>query len=593
MSEITSITINKIRGIENNQMDVQIFSNKPNIIVAPNGFGKSSITAAFSSLKIKRLEVDKENWFNEQEHDDSYLKITYQENKENIEMIADKSKNEILNNFKVFVINNQIKSKAKIVKIKNINQSVSEMIIKDIVLKNKIPKNVKIKYEFSKIKEIFKNNKKVAINLYETLEDVIFTIYERKDLFNKFNEIKKYQKGMDKILRVIISLSGTKNDILIKIEKDEDINKIVKDLKFNNIFTLNIFKDYIISEKLILLIELIYVYKENKINLNGIIKRIEYEKYKNRIITLFEMYNTRSKIIKIVEEKDQLIAKFPKAKSLSNGEIDIFSLILLLEQAKIKLTGKKNILIIDEIFDYLDDINMITAQSYIIRTIEEFKENKKEIYPIIMTHLDPLYFKNYTFSKMKISYLLSDKSQFNSDVKNLIINRDKYDNKSDNSISKYYLHYNPKNIDILTKTDEVKFVKNYNMSNEFKKELYQEVSKYVKNQLCDYLMVLIGFRIIIEEYMYKNLSDNKIKEKFLEEHKTKNKINIAEENGVFIPDSFRILSVLYNDIAHVNNKNDPEFKKINYIAIKLKNIIIHNIISKSINFIKEQCDGII
>ena len=50
---ITNITIDNIKGFgtENNSIDVIIKPKKVNILVAPNGFGKSSITTAFNLLK--------------------------------------------------------------------------------------------------------------------------------------------------------------------------------------------------------------------------------------------------------------------------------------------------------------------------------------------------------------------------------------------------------------------------------------------------------------------------------------------------------------------------------------------------------------
>ena len=59
---ITNIKIENIKGFgtTNNSFDLEIKPRKVNILVAPNGFGKSSITAAFNSLakgksRLKRL----------------------------------------------------------------------------------------------------------------------------------------------------------------------------------------------------------------------------------------------------------------------------------------------------------------------------------------------------------------------------------------------------------------------------------------------------------------------------------------------------------------------------------------------------------
>ena len=54
---IKSITIDNVRGFEHWTLEQAILPNRPNILVAPNGFGKSSIATAFASLSGNRIEV--------------------------------------------------------------------------------------------------------------------------------------------------------------------------------------------------------------------------------------------------------------------------------------------------------------------------------------------------------------------------------------------------------------------------------------------------------------------------------------------------------------------------------------------------------
>ena len=63
MGVISNITVKNIKGFSDrdNSIDVSIKSGKINILVAPNGYGKSSITAAFKSLTSSKIKVEKEN----------------------------------------------------------------------------------------------------------------------------------------------------------------------------------------------------------------------------------------------------------------------------------------------------------------------------------------------------------------------------------------------------------------------------------------------------------------------------------------------------------------------------------------------------
>lgn len=62
---ISNITIKNIKGFndKNGSIDVSIKGNKINILVAPNGFGKSSIALAFSSLTRDRLNITRDNLY--------------------------------------------------------------------------------------------------------------------------------------------------------------------------------------------------------------------------------------------------------------------------------------------------------------------------------------------------------------------------------------------------------------------------------------------------------------------------------------------------------------------------------------------------
>ncbi|MFM5838983.1 hypothetical protein ACET68_10780 [Aeromonas rivipollensis] len=108
------IAITNVKGIENSVYDVQLIPNKPTLVVAPNGFGKSSITAAFGSLRSKRMELDKDECHKGDENLNPSLKISYtMKDGSKIEKEANQTKNELAAVFGVHVINSQLVSKAK------------------------------------------------------------------------------------------------------------------------------------------------------------------------------------------------------------------------------------------------------------------------------------------------------------------------------------------------------------------------------------------------------------------------------------------------------------------------------------------------
>ena len=101
---------------------------------------------------------------------------------------------------------------------------------------------------------------------------------------------------------------------------------------------------------------------------------------------LLTSFNTTRHLIGTKESgkasKKSLVVEFPKADEVSNGQRDILTFIAHIQRARRKFKKENCILIVDEIFDYLDDANLVAFQYYITQIIEEFKAQGRNIYPI-------------------------------------------------------------------------------------------------------------------------------------------------------------------------------------------------------------------
>ena len=62
---IKSIEIENIKGIQQKRFNLNIIPNKPSLLVAPNGFGKSSIASAFNSMNSRRIILSDDNLYAE------------------------------------------------------------------------------------------------------------------------------------------------------------------------------------------------------------------------------------------------------------------------------------------------------------------------------------------------------------------------------------------------------------------------------------------------------------------------------------------------------------------------------------------------
>lgn len=56
--QIKSIPIKNVQGIQDKTIPLEMFPNKPSILVVPNGSGKSSFAFAFQWLNRLRLKLE-------------------------------------------------------------------------------------------------------------------------------------------------------------------------------------------------------------------------------------------------------------------------------------------------------------------------------------------------------------------------------------------------------------------------------------------------------------------------------------------------------------------------------------------------------
>jgi len=167
---ITKIEIQNVKGIgtttENCNYNFEISPNKPNILVAPNGFGKSSFSVAFKSLQSGKIVLDKEHFYKNNEQNLPSINITFEENGTTKTISANHASNNIKSEFDYFVINNQIFAKAKKNNLGGFVIASASLEMPPIVLINNIPDLVHFDYTVTHLREIFGQNGKILKNIY-------------------------------------------------------------------------------------------------------------------------------------------------------------------------------------------------------------------------------------------------------------------------------------------------------------------------------------------------------------------------------------------------------------------------------------------
>ncbi len=576
MGLISNITVKNIKGFSDrdNSIDVDIKSGKINILVAPNGYGKSSITAAFKSLTKTKIKVEKEDIYKENEQLETSLSITEDGNT----YTADQNKNELANHFKVAVVNSRLVAKAIGRNMGTFHPVQGYLGINDFEIIHKIPTNYTIPYTIQSIRSAFGRNGKVLPNISSLLTNNAF-LSLLDDIYSDLDKqsAKMRQDSINEIIQIINGLNGTVENVknsfnetsLDKIKRDPSYKEVVELIRkyIGNTTELELFLYFYQIQK---------IYLNDKQTVKAKVQRAKYELFKQVFDDNLAIIGKTWKDIHTMEHKGSLIIKMPNATNISYGQRDVLTLSIELLKIKSEIKdGCKLILIIDEVFDYLDPVNMTIVQYYFSQLVEEYRQ-KCILYPIIMTHLSPAFFNNYTFSpkRMNIIYLQKDYIQPNANVKKLLSKR--VEKTIADDVSKFLLHYNEGEINQRENFKKLRLAETWGEGTTFLEHLINEMNKYLRKE-ADYdpYSVCIALRIKIEKRVYEKLPTEDKKKEFILTHKTKAKLEFAENILRELPDIYFILGVIYNDAGHLKDENSEK-----PVVYRLNNLIIQNMISE-------------
>lgn len=572
------IEIENIKGIGHKRFDLDIVANKPSLLVAPNGFGKSSIATAFNSMNNRRIVLKEDDYHEEDETKLPRIYIEYQKPDSSIAILeATDNSNTIQSELDYFVINNPTKPRGI---GSQFGRASATLEIKDIVLVDRIPTNIPFPYSYRGIQEEFGQNARALPNASAALRNLI--LIEKLSL--EFQALQRangdrIQRRINAIIEDINNQGGTAEVLKVWITA----NKLEELKQIDYLNTLgNLIHEFDLgynseTESYLVAIQLIWIFNGNVNGFKDACKYSNYQLDKQRFETTLLNFNCTWQNIRATQTGGQLIVKFPKAIHISNGERDILTFVSMLFRAKRHLKKDANILIIDEVFDYLDDANLIAAQYYITTFIKEFVDEGKRLYPIILTHLNPNYFKNFTFSKQKVYYLDKTNIQVNQHITKLLRNRENTTIKDD--VVKYLLHYEPRHINKRAEFRALRLRELWGESDNFHQFLFAEVDNYLNGrQFCPFA-VCGAVRVKVEEIAYLKLQNPAAQTAFLTTKKTRNKLEKAEEMGIISPESHYLLGIIYNEGMHWKDGQD----NVSPIASKLENKTINKLINDVFN----------
>lgn len=568
--------------------------NKLNYIVAPNGAGKTSFVTAFECLETGRIKVPKELKHKKQERPASSLTI----NVDGTEWAATGRTNKITPEWNPFVINSRISSEVVAVGGERgalLNETLTK--VRRIKIIDNIPAQVHITYDFNAIKNGFGAKKNALRDITALFEDKEFLFCVSKSLpaLYQFNYYKKAKSRITALVNAINSKAGNVAGLRGRMT-DADF-KTIEQYKnyqtfkaaFVSILDANTHKlDYFL-----LFYQLFEVYKVHADEMKNAAAWAEYEKQKKDIEKELACVKCPWKGATIIEENNALYIDFPLADEYSNGQRDIMTLFAQLMLFRSKLQAhKKYLLLIDEVFDYLDDANLLAAQYFVSQLLDN--ETAAEVYIVLFTHLDPAYYRTYVLSRLlKIDYLVKVQAIPNTLTKRFIgyrgwlkeqgKNGDAAKQQLYHDLSNHLFHYNPTDYNCSAQIAENQHPHNAAKTTWGKKSVFytyliEEVNKYLSGQDYDPYAVAFAIRIRIEKIAYDRIANPVIKSEFLSENDSNAKIKVCTDNNIKVPTFYMMVLAIGNESAHLRMINGNYEEK--EMVFKLRNLSVKRIIEQ-------------
>lgn len=231
-------------------------------------------------------------------------------------------------------------------------------------------------------------------------------------------------------------------------------------------------------------------------------------------------------------------------------------------RARAKLGEKeKSLLIIDEVFDYLDDANLLVVQHFLLELMKRFKDAGKSIHVVILTHLDSSQFKSFRFKEFHASYISPvENGAEKGCLHKILVDRRRCQKEQQHiyeAVPSHYLHFS----DCQAVSEDVRAYAAQQMIGNapkepasFRNEMESKLGDYFSEKPFSSSEVCCGIRIAVERLCFEALTSKEAKQEYSETKKgTEGRLRYAETHGVEVPETFHLLGSIYNSCMRLSN----------------------------------------
>ncbi len=585
--KIRNIRIQNVRGISDYTITDEITKNKPHILVAPNGFGKSSIAQAFKSAAEQTMIKFKsdEDRHRHEESKPAALSLDYDDGQStnSLGVTETAHSNEIRKKFDIFVISDLSEITASSKNFGGFStKAKGKQIIPPIVICPAI-KKPENPYKVTQAKQAFGNRAQLLNNLGTCLFSLDAFCERAKEFSGTLERLTmtRLWQRIESIRSSINKYSGTKIDLQKNISceistllsENEDFAAAMRLVQETS--------DFEDLEAYLTLWQLALTSSNNAESLRKYFEWLQYDALKSSIKNGATAISKTWKQPTVNETKGKLIISLPEPSHISNGQRDVLVLFALFQKAKYSLSKQRAIIVVDEVFDYLDDANLTVAQYYLTQLIAEYKDKGKELYLLILTHLNPDFFKNYAFSKQKVIYLAPPSADASVASMLKLISSRKDDNvcaQLQDKISKYLVHYHNNEVDFSAELESIKGSRSsWGKPGKFRKFLSEEFEKFVAGENADPLAICAITRRSIEKKAFDQIAHLPDADEFFRTKKTTPKLNLARQRGASVPEFHYLLRIIFDDGLHWDQS-----KSLTPIIAKLSNPVVRELVIKAV-----------
>ena len=165
MNIIKRIKIENIKGKDNWELTFDDFNaNQPNIIVAPNGYGKSTLAVAFEAASRGCIKLKPKDYYMQDVSNHPMLEIELLGDHRGVYTTTD-SEGGISKNFTVYTINSPLYAKNTTREFGGNTAATADLRVEDVIIFDKIPPKAELKYSYSKLRDWFGDKSKLFVNI--------------------------------------------------------------------------------------------------------------------------------------------------------------------------------------------------------------------------------------------------------------------------------------------------------------------------------------------------------------------------------------------------------------------------------------------